>query len=169
MRLILISVLLASGFALQSQDAQVFKDAKNKFSIKYPPDWTLAPAKEGIPFMAVAPDGTANVQVMTDAQNKPADACTYLAKTEASAEGGRTNLVPESKRKTTAEQLKLLGVKDGCIGAYKIMNGSTEVLQGTAVYTAGKKVWILIQTLPTAVTDRHAKGVGDIAKSFTTK
>jgi hypothetical protein len=154
---------------LFAEAVKTFKHTKAKFSVQYPAAWTLAPEKEGAPFMATAPDGAANVQVMTDVLKGNMTACEYLTKTEAAAEGGRTNLIPESKRRATPVQLKFMGVKDGCVGAYKITAANAEVLQGTGVYTSGKKVWVLIQTLQTAAKDRHGKSIGDIAKSFTTK
>jgi hypothetical protein len=154
---------------LAADELLTFKDAKAKFTVRYPTDWKLAPQKAGSAFMSVAPDGTANVQIMTDVVKGRTTACEYLAKTEAAAEGGRTNLIPENKRSVLPTQLKFMGVKDGCMGAYKIVLDKTEVLQGTGVYTSGKNVWILIQTLHTAAADRHAKGVGEIAKSFTVK
>lgn len=165
----LVLLFLALGLPLLAEELKTFQSAKQKFTVQYPGDWTLAPEKEGVAFMAVSPDAAANVQIMTDNLKPGVAACEYLAKTEASSEDKRSNLVPEDKRKPSGAQLKLIGAKDGCIGAYKIMSGSTEILQGTAVYTSGKKVWVLIQTLQTVAVQRHAKGVGDIAKSFVAK
>lgn len=165
----LVVLFCTASLPLLADELRTFQSAKQKFTVQYPGDWTLAPEKEGIAFMAVSPDAAANVQIMTDNLKPGLAACEYLAKTETSSEDKRSNLVPEDKRKPSAAQLKLIGAKDGCIGAYKIMSGNTEVLQGTAVYTSGKKVWVLVQTLQTAAVQRHAKGVGDIAKSFVAK
>ncbi|MBN8220528.1 MAG: hypothetical protein J0L53_06365 [Spirochaetes bacterium] len=165
----LCGILPLAAMALSADEFKSFKHPKPKFSVSYPADWKLSPVKEGMPFMASAPDDTANVQVRTDAVRGKTSACEYLAKTEAGAEGGRSNLIPEDKRKVTAAQLQYMGVKEGCLAAYKIMVGKDEVLQGTGVYISGKNVWVVIQTLQTAARERHAKGVSDIAKSFTTK
>lgn len=154
---------------LRADERKSFTHPKPKFSLNYPADWKLAPAKDGMPFMVIPPDETANVQVMTDSVRGKVSACEYLAKTEAASAGGRVNLIPENKRKPTQAQLEFMGVKDGCLAAYKIMSGSTEILQGTGIYISGRNVWVLIQSLQTASGERHARSVSDIARSFTTK
>ncbi len=164
-----VALVFSCFAAAAGVDMKTFVHPKPKFKVQYPGDWTLILTKTGIPFMATAPDGTANVQIMTDTIKGKVTACEYLAKTEAAAEGGRTNLIPENKRNPTPTQLKFMDVKDGCIGAYKIVVEKTEVLQGTGVYISGRNVWVLIQTLQTEARDRHSWSVGEIAKSFTTK
>lgn len=163
--LICVASVLTAG--ILADEMKTHKDKKAKFSVKYPSDWILSP--DQTPFMVSAPDKTANVQIMTDSLGGKISACEYLSQVEASVEGGRTNLIPENQRKATPAQVKFMGVKDGCIGAYKVMQGDVEVMQGMGVYVSGKSVWILIQTLQSAARATHGKAIGDIAKSFTTK
>ena len=168
-KILLIVATFALTAGVSAEGMKTHKDKKGKFTVKYPADWTLATNQNGVPFMVNAPDSTANVQIMTDSLAGQMTACDYLAQVEASVEGGRTNLIPENQRKATAAQTKFMGVKDGCIGAYKVMQGEVEVMQGMGIYVAGKNVWILIQTLQSAARQTHGKAIGDIAKSFTTK
>lgn len=168
-RVLLPGLALVLTIGILAEGVKTHKDKKGKFTVKYPAEWTLATDQNGVPFMVSAPDSTANVQIMTDSLKGKMTACEYLSQVEASVEGGRTNLIPDNQRKTTAAQMRFMGVKDGCIGAYKVMQGEVEVLQGMGIYVAGKSVWILIQTLQSAARQTHGKAIGEIAKSFTTK
>lgn len=168
-KILFLGLAFVLTVAIAADAMKTHKDKKGKFTVKYPADWTLSTDQNGVPFMVNAPDSTANVQIMTDALTGKMTACEYLSQVEASVEGGRTNLIPENQRKATPAQTKFMGVKDGCIGAYKVMQGEVEVLQGMGIYVAEKSVWILIQTLQSAARQTHGKAVGDIAKSFTTR
>lgn len=165
---LLIGLTAFSAFS-NEENFRIHKSQKGRFSVKYPATWMLTVDQKEVAFMASSPDSTANVQVKTESLKGRPTACEYLTQMEATAAGGRTNLIPEDKRRVTASQIKFMGVKDGCIGAYKVMQGEIEAMQGIGVYVNGKNVWILIQTLQSAAREVHGKDIGEIAKSFTTR
>ncbi len=142
------------------------KHRKAKFSLSYPADWTEKADAEGDALNVAAPDGKASVQIRIDTVKGKTTACDLLTQLEGAGADAKKNVIPEDKRKPRAEELAAAGVRDGCIGAYRMMQGETEMLQGVGVYVNGRNAWILLQNLTVAARDAHGKSVSEIAKSF---
>src|SRR5688572_1832653 len=127
MKKFLTYLVLASGICAGA--LKLHKNQKGKFNLNYPADWIEIPAAGDVQFAVASPDATANVQIKTATLKGNMTACQYLIESEA-ASRGRENLISEEKRKPTPPQIKNLGVKDACLGAYRIMQGENEILQG---------------------------------------
>lgn len=168
---IFTSFIFAGTFLLQAEEnkavlLKTHKHRKAKFSLSYPSDWIEKADADGIAFGVNAPDGKAGVQIRTETVKGKTTACDLLIQLEGAGADAKKNVIPEDKRKPRAEELSAAGVRDGCIGAYRLMQGETEMLQGVGVYVNGRNAWILLQNLQAAARDTHGKAVSEIAKSF---
>lgn len=167
-----MSMLFFSGvFLLQAEEvkqqtAKTHKHRKAKFSLSYPGDWLEKTDEAGVALSVAAPDGKANVQIRTETVKGKTTACDLLTQLEGAGADAKKNVIPEDKRRPRAEELAAAGVAEGCIGAYRMMQGEIEVLQGIGVYVKGRNAWILLQNLQAAARDAHGKAVSEIAKSF---
>lgn len=166
--------LFSGAYLIQAEENKALelkthKHRKAKFSLSYPSDWTEKVDADGVALNVSAPDGKASVQIRTDGVKGKTTACDLLTQLEGAGAEAKKNVIPEDKRKPRSEELAAAGVRDGCIGAYRFMQGETEILQGVGVYINGRNAWILLQNLQAAARDIHGKTVSEIAKSFTAR
>ncbi|GAB4442845.1 MAG: hypothetical protein OHK0011_25230 [Turneriella sp.] len=157
---LILGGLLVSALAAEEK---TFKNRKLRITFDYPATWSISEDAEGV--KVVSPDGAASVSVRALATKEKVSACEILR--TRSEEQKLTNLLPDDKRIVTQEQLRFLGVKDGCLGAYQIVDGDAEVLSGVGLYTSGKRLWLLEQRLRIGLHEKHGAAISGIAASFT--
>jgi len=153
--------LLTSAAAAEEK---TFKNRKLRISFQYPADWSVSEDADGV--KVISPAGDASVSVRALATKERIAACEILKKR--SEELKLTNLLPDDKRIVTEEQLRFLGVKDGCLGAFQIVEGDAEVLSGVGLYTSGKRLWLLEQRLKIGQHEKYGPAISAIAASFNT-
>lgn len=166
-----IFALLSVTLVLQAQSnspiaEKTHKHRKAKFSLRYPGDWAEKVDSGDVALSVASPDGRASVQIRTETVRGKTTACDLLTQLEGAGQDAKKNVIPEDKRKPRSEELAAAGVGDGCIGAYRLMQGEIEVLQGVGVYVKGRNAWILTQNLQAAARELHAKSISEIARSF---
>lgn len=156
-------------FAAEAPQEKLHKHKKGKFSLRYPSDWKEQVDTDGDALKVSSADEAAFVQVKTDQVKKPLTACEYLARMEAAEATPKANVLPEDKRRPKDEELEAAGVRDGCMGAYRVSRPEGDYLQGAGVYVNGRNVWVIIQNLRAASRDKYGAAIGDIARSFAVK
>ncbi|MFZ5631108.1 MAG: hypothetical protein ACOY5B_18385 [Spirochaetota bacterium] len=159
------TLLLLGGFLVSALAAEekIFKNRTLRITFEYPADWSVSEDADGV--KVASPDGAASVSIRALATKEKVSACEILR--TRSEEQKLTNLLPDDKRVVTEEQLRYLGVKDGCLGAFQIVEGDTEVLSGVGLYTSGKRLWLLEQRLRIGQHEKHGAAVSAVAASFT--
>lgn len=162
-RLILKVLLCACclGAAGQAQE-QGFRNRKLRITLQYPADWVVTEDNDGV--KVTSTDGAASVSVRALVTQEKVSACEILRKR--SEELKLTNLLPDEKRLVTEDQLRFLGVRDGCLGAFQIVDGDTEVLSGVGLYTSGKRLWLLEQRLRVGQHEKYGAAISAVAASF---
>jgi uncharacterized protein with FMN-binding domain len=162
----LVALLLLAGTlaSVIAADEKIFRNRKLRITFEYPADWSVAEDADGV--KVASPDGAASVSVRALATKERIAACEILKKR--SEELKLTNLLPDDKRIVTEEQLRFLGVKDGCLGAFQIVEGDAEVLSGVGLYTSGKRLWLLEQRLKIGQHEKYGPAISAIAASFNT-
>lgn len=162
---ITVILLLLAGFLVSAVGAgeKIFKNRKLRITFEYPAEWSVNEDADGV--KVASPDGAASVSIRALATKEKVSACEIL-KTR-SEELKLTNLMPDDKRVVTEDQLRFLGVKDGCLGAFQIVEGDTEVLSGVGLYTSGKRLWLLEQRLRIGQHEKHSAAISAVAASFT--
>lgn len=161
--ILLASLLLGSLVAADAAGQKIFKNRKLRITFAYPADWAVNEDADGV--KVSSPDGAASVSVRALATREKASACEILQKR--SQEQKLTNLLPDDKRVVTEEQLRYMGVKDGCLGAFQIVEGDTEVLSGVGLYTSGIRLWLLEQRLRIGQHEKYGAAISAVAASFT--
>jgi hypothetical protein len=162
----IFTLLLLAGSLLSALPAEnkTFRNRKLRIGFEYPADWSVNEDADGV--KVTSPDGAASVSVRALATKEKVSACEILR--TRSEEQKLTNLLPDDKRMVTEEQLRYLGVKDGCLGAFQIVEGDAEVLSGVGLYTSGKRLWLLEQRLRIGQHEKYGAQISGIATSFTT-
>ena len=161
----LVALLLLAGTLVPviAADEKIFRNRKLRITFEYPADWSVAEDADGV--KVTSPDGAASVSVRALATKERVSACEILK--NRSEELKLTNLLPDDKRVVTEEQLRFLGVKDGCLGAFQVFDGDTEVLSGVGLYTSGKKLWLLEQRIRVGQHEKYGAAISAAAASFT--
>lgn len=166
MRFVVILFLFAGIFSsVIAADEKIFRNRKLRITFEYPADWSVAEDADGV--KVASPDGAASVSVRALATQERISACEILK--NRSDELKLNNLLPDDKRVVTKEQLRFLGVKDGCLGAFQVVDGDTEVLSGVGLYTSGKKLWLLEQRIRVGQHEKYGAAISGVAASFTAK
>ncbi len=159
----MLMLLAAALPSVAAAGEKVFKNRKLRIAFEYPADWSVTEDADGV--KVTSPDGAASVSIRALATKEKVSACEILK--NRSEELKLINLLPEEKRVVTEEQLRYLGVKDGCLGAFQIVEGDTEVLSGVGLYTSGKRLWLLEQRLTIGQHEKHSAAISAVAASFT--
>lgn len=163
-RPLFILPLIALVPALAAASAKTYKNRKTRVSFSHPPEWTVS--ENGDEVSVTSSEGAASVKVSLIAGKDKTTACEILkARGE---EQKMVNLLPDEKRTVTPEQLRFLGVKDGCLAAYELTEADGDTLVGVGVYISGKKIWVLEQRLKLSAREKYAADISSVAVSFTT-
>lgn len=166
MRFMSSILLLAAVFGapLVAED-KVYRNKKLRITFTHPADWSITENEETI--VVESPDKAASFTVRVETTTGRTPACEELKLR--SEEWQRQNLLPDDKRVVSEDQLRFMGVKDGCLGAYQLTEGNTEILSGVGLYINGKRLWLVEQRLLAARHRDHAAAISAVAMSFTTK
>lgn len=161
-----------ASFTLYAQKPSNHVDKIWNFSLQYPANWGKESNKqisEGpqVQFVATAPDGAAQIQVLVQELETMVTATEFLTQME-QVLGGYSNLLPEPNRNVSKAQKKAVKADDIALGAYKIEGDGPgfPVLSGISVYIRKNRVYILIQTIQQRQKEAYLKPVSDSVQSF---
>lgn len=157
-------LLCALVIAPLGAEDKVYRNKKLRIAFTYPSNWSIA--ENGETVMVESPDKAATFTVRVETVSGRTSACEELR--QRSEDWQRQNLLPDNKRVVSEGQLRFMGVKDGCLGAYQFTENNTEILSGVGLYTSGKRLWLIEQRLLMAGHREHAAAISAIAMSFNT-
>lgn len=163
---ILAGALALFAGALAAQSIKKYSDKKAKFSIEHPSDWTKKVNSEGMNLFLMSPDQGANVIVVKESVPAGTKTAEYLAKGEADAGDGRTNLVPEDKRMAADADLKNMNVDEASLGIYQVDKDGAKLNQMFMVMRKGKAMYSVILTYREDVADQYKDVITKIGDSF---